>query len=151
MGKQQEEVGGLGSARNSDFKPIRITETSLTAKIPIFNDTMTQEEAYAQLLSRSHRNFDSMQRQIEKKEKQIARKKDSKKKRNKKKGKVPTKGFEVNLVQLYNIEEDPTEKRDVSSIYTKVVNIMLTKLADYYVCIKMNESSMSHMYLGCTS
>ena len=50
--KQQEVVGGLGSARNSDFKPIRITETSLTAKIPIFNDTMTQEEAHAQLLSR---------------------------------------------------------------------------------------------------
>ena len=37
--------GSAKGPRNSDFKPIRITETSLTAKIPIFNDTMTQEEA----------------------------------------------------------------------------------------------------------
>ena len=37
------------------------------------------------------------------------------------------------MVQLYNIDEDPTEKNDVSSEFPKVVNVMLTKLADYYV------------------
>ena len=39
----------------------------------------------------------------------------------------------MNLVQLYNIDEDPTEKNDVSDQFPKVVNVMLTKLADYYV------------------
>ena len=52
---------------------------------------------------------------------------------NKRKGKVKTKGFETKLVQLYNIEEDPTEKKEVSDSHPKLVNIMLTKMADYYV------------------
>ena len=53
--------------------------------------------------------------------------------KNKKKGKIGFTGYKVNLVQLYNIDEDPTEKNDVSSEFPKVVNVMLTKLADYYV------------------
>ena len=51
----------------------------------------------------------------------------------KRKGKVKTKGFVTKLVQLYNIEEDPTEKKELSDVHPKLVNIMLTKLADYYV------------------
>ena len=52
---------------------------------------------------------------------------------NKRKGKVKTKGFETKLVQLYNIEEDPTEKKELSDLHPELVNIMLTKLADDYV------------------
>ena len=55
--------------------------------------------------------------------------------KNKKKGKIGFTGYKVNLVQLYNIDEDPTEKKDVSSDFPKVVNVMLTKLADYYVSL----------------
>ena len=51
----------------------------------------------------------------------------------KRKGKVKTKGFTTKLVQLFNIEEDPTEKKELSDEHPKLVNIMLTKLADYYV------------------
>jgi hypothetical protein len=38
-----------------------------------------------------------------------------------------------NLVELYDLKNDPTEKTDVSDSYPKIINIMLTKLADYYV------------------
>lgn len=68
----------------------------------------------------------------------------------KRKGKVKTKGFTTKLVQLYNIEEDPTEKKELSDQHPKLVNIMLTKLADYYVsflgyysilmCLRINKS-----------
>ena len=60
---------------------------------------------------------------------------------NKRKGKVKTKGFETKLVQLYNIEEDPTEKKELSDSHPKLVNIMLTKLADYYVRYQRSPNS----------
>ena len=37
------------------------------------------------------------------------------------------------LVQLFDISKDPTEKNEISNQYPKIVNIMLAKLADYYV------------------
>ena len=67
----------------------------------------------------------------------------------KRKGKVKTKGFTTKLVQLYNIEEDPTEKKELSDSHPKLVNIMLTKLADYYVSDYSQFSFL--MCLGSTS
>ena len=108
---------------------------------------MTDEEAELQLMARRQRSMNTIQRQIERKEKQIKKKNSEKKKGkiwkifkrdrkflvSKRKGKVKTKGFTTKLVQLYNIEEDPTEKKELSDSHPKLVNIMLTKLADYYV------------------
>ena len=37
------------------------------------------------------------------------------------------------LVQLFNIKNDPTEKNEVSDQYPRIVNVMLSKIADYHV------------------
>lgn len=36
------------------------------------------------------------------------------------------------LVRLYNVVDDPFERNDISDEHPQVVNVMLTKLADYY-------------------
>ena len=36
------------------------------------------------------------------------------------------------LVRLYNVVDDPFERNEISDAHPQVVNIMLTKLADYY-------------------
>lgn len=113
------------------FQPSSDGETEFI--LTPFNDTMSDEEAHRLLSShRRQRSMPSIQRVIDRKEKQIAKKKANGKKKNKKKGKIGFSGYKVNLVQLFNIEEDPTEKKDISSDFPKVVNVMLTKLADYY-------------------
>ena len=36
------------------------------------------------------------------------------------------------LVRLYNVVDDPFERFEISDAHPQVVNVMLTKLADYY-------------------
>ena len=36
------------------------------------------------------------------------------------------------LVRLYNVVDDPFERNEISDEHPQVVNVMLTKLADYY-------------------
>ena len=53
------------------------------------------------------------------------------------------------LVQLYNIEEDPTESNEVSDEYPEIVDKLLIRLADYYVSVftSTNYSSNNRGYL----
>ena len=62
--------------------------------------------------------------------------------------KIATKGhlpFYKNekLVELYNIDADPTEKNEISDENLKIVNIMLKKLADYQVLNNFSRESTS--------
>ena len=53
------------------------------------------------------------------------------------------------LVQLYNIKEDPTESNEVSDEYPEIVDKLLIRLADYYVSVfaSTNYSSNNRGYL----
>ena len=40
------------------------------------------------------------------------------------------------LVQLFNIEQDPNERKEISTDHPYVVNLLLFRLANYYVSFK---------------